>query len=103
MPLRTTILQSNIAPEDADLVESLFNQFSSQSEDDEQRRERASGLVRAFVDGERDCEKLIAYLIGAGPSGNHCVSGTPLPGDGVVGSPTAYRNGGEGIERCNYR
>lgn len=77
VPLRNVILQFQIAHEDADLLESLFNQFSSPNEADEHRRTRASGLVRMFVDGERDREKLIGYLVASGPHENHhSLSGT---------------------------
>lgn len=74
MPLRSLINQSMLSSEDADLLESLFNQFSSPNDDDEHRLARAAGLVKLFVDGQRDSEKLIGFLISTAPD-CHSMSG----------------------------
>lgn len=63
MPLRKLLNQTMLSPEDADLLESLFNQFSAAGEAEQLCAERASGLVKLFVDGERDQQKLAAYLM----------------------------------------
>ena len=62
MPLRRLLNQTMLSPEDADLLESIFNQFSATGETEQLRAARASGLVKLFVDGERDQQKLAAYL-----------------------------------------
>lgn len=75
MPLRSLINQSMLSPEDADLLESLFNQFYAADEDTETRHERAGGLVSMFANGERDQAKLIGYLLSAGPDEPDDISG----------------------------
>lgn len=67
MPLRRLINQSMLSLEDANLLESLFNQFLSVNAPDERRAKLASGLVRLFVDGERDQMKLAGFLTDAQP------------------------------------
>lgn len=76
MPLRSVILQSEFDPEDADLLEGIFNQLSSPLESDKTRRARAARLVELFVSGERDREKLIGYLVSTAPKGAHSISCT---------------------------
>jgi len=65
MPLRKLINQSMLSPEDADLLESLFNQFYAAGENESDRQLRASGLVKMFVEGQRDREMLVQYLVGS--------------------------------------
>lgn len=67
MPLKSLINRSMLGPEDADLLESVFNQFSAQNEEEDQRVMRAAGLVKMFVEGERDRDRLIRYLVDTGP------------------------------------
>lgn len=77
MPLHRLILESNLNPEDGDLLEALFNQFAFPGEEAKQRHDRAAGLVKLFVDGERDRQVLINYLVSRGSStSDHSISGT---------------------------
>lgn len=72
MPLRNVILESSIDPEDADLLESLFNQFCESTTDEQLRRDRAARLVKVFTEGERDREVLARVLVSSRHSKPDC-------------------------------
>lgn len=79
MPLKALTTQFRLSPEDADLIESVFNQLGLPEDDPELRSRRAAELVNMFVDGERDRKKLVDYLLCPRSLSERATSATPGP------------------------
>lgn len=66
MPLSDLVLRTALDPEDADLLESLFNQSTPRGENLAHRRSRAMAASALLVDNKADRKAVSSYLMAPG-------------------------------------